>query len=122
MIGDGIEQLAGDPSDGLRIVLVAAPAGLVARELARAVVGEGLAACVNVVDPVHSVYRWKGLVEEADAALLVIKAPASAVALLRSRIVELHPYEVPEFVVLAATDVLPAYLSWVLAETPGGAS
>jgi periplasmic divalent cation tolerance protein len=85
-----------------------------ADRIARALVEEGLAACVNA-HPVRSVYRWKGAVEAADEVTLVIKAPAGGLDRLRERLVELHPYELPEFVALdvdlAAS--LPAYVAWV---------
>jgi periplasmic divalent cation tolerance protein len=91
-----------------------------ADRIARALVEERLAACVNA-HPVRSVYRWKGAVESADEVTLVIKAPAEGLARLRARLVELHPYELPEFVVLdvdlAAS--LPAYVAWVRDEGGG---
>ncbi len=85
-----------------------------ADRIARALVDEGLAACVNAF-PVRSVYRWQGEVEAADEITLLMKAPAERLGRLRERLVELHPYELPEFVVLGV-DVdasLPAYVAWV---------
>ena len=84
--------------------------------IARAVVEEGLAACVNLL-PVRSVYRWKGAVEVDDEVALWIKVAAEGIEPLRARLGELHPYELPEIVALAV-DVdacSPAYVAWVRA-------
>ena len=91
-----------------------------AERIALALVEERLVACVNAY-PARSVYRWKGAVEKEDEVTLVIKAPADGVTRLRERLLELHPYELPEFVVL---DVdlgasLPAYVAWVRDEGAG---
>jgi periplasmic divalent cation tolerance protein len=92
----------------------AAPAGrLGAEALARALVEEGLAACVNVIPGVRSWFRWEGKVDVADELLLVAKTTAGSVARLQARIVELHPYDVPEVLRLPVDDGLPAYLQWV---------
>jgi periplasmic divalent cation tolerance protein len=87
-----------------------------AERIARALVEEGLVACVNA-HPVRSVYRWKGAIEAEDEVTLVMKAPAESLARLRARLVELHPYELPEFVVLGVDleASLPAYVAWVRA-------
>jgi periplasmic divalent cation tolerance protein len=100
----------------VRVVWVTAPDPEVARSLARAVVEEGLAACVNLLPGVRSIYRWKGAVEEADEVLLVLKTRADRVETLRERVEALHPYEVPEFVVLPVEGGLDAYLSWIRSE------
>jgi periplasmic divalent cation tolerance protein len=104
----------------IRVILVTTPAGDEALELARALVRERCAACVNVVPRVRSVYRWDGGVEEGDESLLVIKAPAGAVPRLRERVAALHPYDVPEFLVLPVEGGLPAYLDWVSSSVSGG--
>jgi periplasmic divalent cation tolerance protein len=106
-------------SPDTRVILVTAPAGDGALALARALVREGCAACVNVLPGVRSVYRWDGGVEEGDEALLVIKAPAGAVPRLRERVVALHDYDVPEFLVLPVEGGLPAYLDWVAESVSG---
>jgi periplasmic divalent cation tolerance protein len=106
-------------SEPISVILVTAPAGDAARELARALVRDGRAACVNVVPGVHSVYRWEGEVEEAAEALLIIKAPRRGLAALRERVAALHPYDVPEFVVLDVADGIPAYLEWVAGVVAG---
>lgn len=107
-------------SEPIRIALVTAPSGDEALRIARALVDDERAACVNVIPGIRSVYLWEGRREESAEDLLVIKAPAAALDRLRSRVVELHPYDVPEFVVLAVDDGLPAYLDWVAASVPGG--
>jgi periplasmic divalent cation tolerance protein len=84
-----------------------------AERLARALVEERLAACVNVVPGVVSVYRWKGAVLRDEERLLVIKTTAERLDALRAALPGLHPYEVPELVVLPVTGGLEAYLGWV---------
>ena len=80
--------------------------------LARTLVEEQLAACVNVLPVMTSVYRWKGKVEQEPERQLIIKTSASGVAALEARLRELHPYDLPEFVVLDAT-ASAAYAAWV---------
>jgi periplasmic divalent cation tolerance protein len=112
----------GSPSDVV-VVLCTAPASvtdgqLAADRLARQVVDEGLAACVNVVPGVRSVFRWQGAVDTADELLLVVKTTAAAAPRLSARLVELHPYDVPEVLVLPVAAGLPAYLAWVVDSVP----
>ena len=104
--------------DEVRIALVTAPTS-VAHDLARALVQRRVAACVNVVPGVRSVYRWEGAVEEADEAILVVKVDAARASSLPERVAELHPYDVPEVLVLEVGEGLPAYLSWVIESTVG---
>ena len=96
-----------------RIVLTTCADAPAAETLARTLVGERLAACVNLVHHVHSVYRWRSAVEESDEILLVIKTTAGAVPELTKRIRELSSYEVPEVVVLDVAGGSPAYLEWI---------
>lgn len=98
---------------GVRVVLCSVPEDR-ARALVDALLGERLVACANFVGPVTSRYVWKGAVEEAREVLLVMKTSASRVAVLRKRIVALHPYEVPEIVEVAVEGGHPPYLQWVL--------
>lgn len=88
--------------------------------MARILVGEGLAACVNLI-PLRSVYRWKGEVCEEGEVALLMKVGDAGVDRLRERVVELHPYELPEFIVLPVETAgsLQAYLGWVEAGTRG---
>lgn len=98
---------------GVAVALVTCPDEATALSLARALVEERLAACVNVTGRVRSVYRWKGAVEEADERLLVIKARADRLERLGQRLAELHPYEVPELLVLPVDRGLGPYLDWI---------
>jgi len=84
-----------------------------AGRIANALVEERLAACVNVIPGLRSVYRWQGAVERADEVLLLIKTTHAAFPSLRDRLQELHPYELPELVAVEPADGLPAYLEWV---------
>ena len=86
--------------------------------LARALVDEGLAACVNVIPGVHSVYQWEGRVQEDEEILCLIKTRPSVFERARARILELHPYEVPEILAFAVADGSPAYLAWLKKSTP----
>jgi len=100
-------------SDQFVIVLTTLPADGDAETFASQLVEERLAACVNILPPMRSVYRWKGAVERADEWQLVIKTTSARVPALESRLKELHPYEVPEFVVLPVIAGSPAYLSFL---------
>lgn len=81
--------------------------------LARTLVEEHLAACVNVLPLMTSVYRWKGQVEQDREQQLVIKTTTDRVDALEARLRELHTYELPEFLVIAADGGSAAYLAWV---------
>ncbi|HSM03882.1 MAG TPA: divalent-cation tolerance protein CutA [Longimicrobiales bacterium] len=98
------------------VVLVTAPPDE-ASALARTLVGEGRAACVNLLPSVTSVYRWKGKVQEDGETLLVFKTSRAALPDLVRRIEELHSYDVPECIAVPVTSGLPAYLDWVIHET-----
>jgi periplasmic divalent cation tolerance protein len=95
-------------------VLVTAPDAEKAAELGRALVEEKLVACVNVVPGVRSIYRWEGRVEDASEALLVMKTPQFRMKELVDRVVELHPYDVPEVMALSVADGHGPYLDWVI--------
>ena len=90
-----------------------------ARKLASNLVKEQLAACVNIVSNVTSVYKWKGMMEQADECLLIIKTSEDRLDKLTERIRELHPYEVPEVVSVAIEQGSAPYLEWVFSETRG---
>jgi len=89
-----------------------------AERVARALVERRLAACVNVVPGLVSVYRWKGSVEREEERLLVVKTRADKVEALREALVALHPYELPELVVLPVVGGHAPYLAWI-AESVG---
>ncbi|MBF8301286.1 MAG: CutA1 divalent ion tolerance protein [Acidobacteria bacterium] len=95
------------------IVLTTLAADVDAGALARTLVAERLAACVNVLPVMTSVYRWQGRVDEEREQQLVIKTAANRVAALAARLRELHPYEVPEFLVLRVSEGSDAYLRWL---------
>lgn len=100
--------------EGFIVALTTAPDGRVARRMARTVVEERLAACVNIVGPMKSVFRWKGGVEQAAEHLLVMKTTVDCTPALGARIEELHPYETPEFLSLPAVGGVHAYLEWIV--------
>jgi periplasmic divalent cation tolerance protein len=97
----------------LAIVLTTIGVGERAEQLARQLVDERLAACVNVHPPMVSVYRWKGAVERDTECQMVIKTTRDRLGALEARLREIHPYELPEVVVLAVESGNDAYLRWV---------
>ena len=84
-----------------------------AERIARALVEGGLAACVNVIPEVLSIYRWKGRVEREHERLLVIKTTRDRFEALREALVQLHPYEVPELIALSIQAGHEPYLAWL---------
>ena len=96
-----------------RIVLTTAGSQQEAQKIAEALVAQRLAACVNIISGIHSVYRWQAKVEQADEWLLLIKTTESASAPVRDAITKLHSYEVPECIVLSIEDGTPSYLDWI---------
>lgn len=101
----------------IRLVYCTCPDAATAQRIADAVVGERLAACVNLLPGVTSVYRWQGKVEQANEVLLLIKTTADRLEALSARVRELHPYELPEVIAVEVRAGLPAYLDWVAAQT-----
>ena len=99
------------------IVFCTCPDTASAERIADALVGERLAACVNLLPAVTSVYRWRGQVERASEIQLLIKTTADRLEALGTRVAELHPYELPELIAVEARAGLPAYLDWVAAQT-----
>lgn len=99
------------------VVLATAPGEAEADRLARTLVEERLAACVSRVAGVKSLYRWEGAIEDADEVLLVVKPHARRAPDLTRRLRELHPYEVPEILVIPVAAGLGAYLDWIRRET-----
>jgi periplasmic divalent cation tolerance protein len=96
------------------IVLTTVGADFDARPLARELVSRRLAACVNVLPSVTSIYRWEGRVTEDDENLLLIKTVEDRVEELRDALFGLHPYDVPEFVVVDIARIEGAYRQWLL--------
>jgi periplasmic divalent cation tolerance protein len=101
----------------VRVVLMTAPDVEVGERLGATLVEERLAACANVLAQVRSVYRWQGKVERATEALVILKTVQSRVPALRERAVGLHPYEVPEVLVLEVIEGHEPYLEWVRSES-----
>ena len=98
---------------GVLVCLCTCPDRATGQRIAEALVAEGLAACVNLLPGVHSVYRWHGAVEHADEVLLLAKTTRARMDALQARLLELHPYELPELLAVEAAGGLPAYLDWV---------
>lgn len=99
------------------IVLTTLPDEGTARTLAHELITRRLAACVQILPPSHSVYRWEDKVEEEIEIPLQIKTCAARYAELEALLLAEHPYEVPEIIALPITNGLPAYLDWVRAES-----
>jgi periplasmic divalent cation tolerance protein len=95
-----------------RVVLTTAGSEDEARRIAAALVERKLAACVNIIPKILSIYRWRGKVEEAEEWMLLIKT-ATAFERVRDAIKDLHSYEVPECVCLSIEDGSPEYLKWL---------
>ena len=96
-----------------RIVFTTAGSEDEARKIAHGLVERRLAACVNIVPQITSIYRWQGKVEEACEWLLIVKTTAAAFVQVRDAIAELHSYEVPECVCLNIEDGSTTYLDWI---------
>lgn len=99
------------------IVLCTCPTLDAARDLARQVVGERLAACVNIVPAVTSVYRWQGQIQEDAEILLVIKTTRARYEVLEQTLRGLHPYELPEVIAVPVDRGSNEYLQWLSAST-----
>ncbi|MBW2242781.1 MAG: divalent-cation tolerance protein CutA [Deltaproteobacteria bacterium] len=102
--------------DDVQLVLVTAPNGEVAAQLGRTLVEERLAACVNVVPGLRSIYRWEGEIQDDAEVLLMVKTRADRLDSLTRRVQELHPYDVPEILALPIAGGSQAYLAWVRSE------
>ncbi len=96
-----------------RIVLSTAGSEEEARKIARHLVEHQLAACVNIVPQVESIYRWQGKVESSREWLLLIKTTSARFAIVRDTIRELHSYELPECIAISIEDGSPGYLQWI---------
>ena len=101
------------------LVLTTLPNGEVAAELAATLVEERLAACVSRLPGLISRYRWQGTVEEATEVLVILKTRASLEGALLRRLVELHPYDLPEALVFPVAGGHPPYLDWLTEATRG---
>lgn len=99
------------------LIITNCPNETTANAIALAVVEARLAACVNILPRVQSIYHWQGAVESTTEIPLFIKTTAASYPALESKIRELHPYDVPEIIALPVTQALPAYLNWLATET-----
>jgi periplasmic divalent cation tolerance protein len=99
------------------VVLTTMPAASDASQLAKTLVEERLAACVNVLGDMDSFYRWEGRVEQDRERQLVMKTTAARITALAARIRELHPYDVPEFLVIPVLEGSEQYLRWLREST-----
>ena len=113
-------QAANLADTGLRLVLTTLPDAASAAHVARVLVDERLAACVTVLGPATSVYRWQGTVASAQEAPLLIKVAAERLPSLQERLLQLHPYDLPELIALPVVDGLGAYIDWALAASRPG--
>ena len=105
---------AGAPQDFQPVLVsIAAPDGETARRLARLLVEERLAACVQIVDPMRSVYRWQGAVQEEPEVLLLAKSSLDLVPRIEELLHREHPYELPELAAVSIVDGSPGYLAWM---------
>lgn len=96
-----------------RIVLTTCGKPEDAERIAQTLLVRRLAACVNILPGVRSLYRWRGKVEEDSELLLVVKTTVAAIQTMKAAIAEIHPYEVPELVVLPIEDGAVSYLDWI---------
>ena len=102
-----------EPASSFRLALTTACSRQEADRLAYALVERRLAACVNIIEGVASVYRWQGNVEQSPEVLLLIKTDTSCLEMVQQVITELHSYQVPEFLVLTIDSGNPKYLAWL---------
>lgn len=106
-----------DQDADILVVLVTGPGIDSLARLGRTIVEERLAACVNLLDGVRSIYRWEGAIEDEGEALAIFKTSPERLPELERRVIELHPYDVPEVIALSVAGGSSAYLSWVAGET-----
>jgi periplasmic divalent cation tolerance protein len=99
------------------LVLTTWPTDREVESFARTLIDESLAACVNVLPSMTSIYRWQGNVEQADERQLVIKTSPGRIDALRHRLHALHPYDVPEFLVIDVAGGADSYLKWIAEST-----
>jgi periplasmic divalent cation tolerance protein len=104
-------------STGATVVFVTAGSEEQAAMIANVLVGERLAACVNIVSPIRSIYRWNEGVQSDTEHLMIIKTRASLLSKLEMRVKELHSYEVPEVIALPIVAGAKSYLDWIFAST-----
>jgi periplasmic divalent cation tolerance protein len=99
------------------IVFVMAGSADEATRIARSLVNEELASCVNILVPLRSIYRWRGNVEDAHEHLIIIKTRRNLYSMIERRVRELHSYEVPEILAVTPSAGLQSYLDWIDSST-----
>ena len=99
------------------VVLVTVPSRADGERIAEALVGETLAACVNILGPIRSIYRWQGEIARDDEHLLLIKTTRPRYAALEARVLALHTYDTPEVIALPVVEGAAAYLGWITSVT-----
>jgi periplasmic divalent cation tolerance protein len=112
-----LDRIQPESARDVLVVLTNLPDRASAERLARALVEQRLAACVNVLDGCTSFFRWQGSIETARELPVLIKTQRSLFARVQEAIRAVHPYELPEIVALTVREGLPAYLDWVRGET-----
>ena len=105
-----------DPAEAC-LVMTTVDSSTTAREIARRLVEERLAACVQILPPMTSVYTWEGRIEESSESLLLIKTVRTAYPTLEARLRQVHPYQTPEIIVIPIVAGLPDYLGWMVEVT-----
>lgn len=100
-----------------QIVFCTCPDLSSAEHIAQTLIEQQLAACVNLIPGLRSMYRWQGKIEQAEECLLLIKTHHSRYAALEQAIVSAHPYELPEIVAVSLDNALPGYLTWIAQNT-----
>ena len=108
------------PSSQARIIITTVAAEQEARSLARRLVDDRIAACVNIVGPIRSIYRWRDAIEDEAEFLLLIKTTSNRLKEAERRVSELHSYEVPELLVISPERGSAPYLAWLFDATASG--
>ncbi len=86
-------------------------------KIARTLIREKLASCIQILGPINSIYRWKGQIEEANEFLLLMKTTSNCYKKLEKRIKQMHPYELPEIMALESVDFLEEFGKWIIENT-----
>ncbi len=109
-------NLSSLPADSIIVVLTNMPDIGSARLLAESLVIQKLSACVNILNPCESIYTWQGTIEHVNEVPMLIKTNQSQYNALEAAIVKVHPYELPEIIIINVDGGLPQYLQWVSAQ------
>ncbi len=112
-----VENLFGEFMNKFVVVLCTVDNLESAKKIARIVVEERLAACANIMQGLSSIYHWKGEIVEDSECLLILKTKATLFEVLKNKILEIHPYEVPEIISLGIDNGFDKYLDWIKENT-----